>query len=399
MKKSEKLALDGGPPVRKELLPYGRQSLREEDIEAVVEVLRSSWLTTGPKVDEFETALRDVTKAKEAVVLANGTAALHAMIAALELGPEDEVIVPTISFAATANCAVYQGAKPVFADVCPKTLLLRTEDVAPLITKRTKAVIAVDYGGQPCNYPSLKKLLTPKGITLLSDACHSIGGAWRKKPVGNLAKMSAFSFHPVKHIATGEGGAVTTNDKELAQKLRVFRNHGITTNHRQRATTGSWFYEMVSLGYNYRLSDIHCALGVTQLQRLEKIVKKRQGLAKRYDRAFAKMSQVTPLHCNEEATHAYHLYVVLLDIDSLAVDKNKLFAALRAEGIGVNVHYVPIHLHPFYREKFGTKVGMCPNAELAYEKMFTLPLFHSMKDSDVDDVVQAFVKILRAYSK
>ena len=399
MKKSEKLALDGGPPVRRELLPYGRQSLREEDIEAVVEVLRSSWLTTGPKVDEFEASLRNVTKAKEAVVLANGTAALHAMIAALELGPEDEVIVPTISFAATANCAVYQGAKPVFADVCPKTLLLTTEYVAPLITKRTKAVIAVDYGGQPCDYPALKKFLAPKGITLLSDACHSIGGSWQERPVGTLAKMSAFSFHPVKHIATGEGGAVTTNDTELAQKLRIFRNHGITTDHRQRASTGSWFYEMVSLGYNYRLSDIHCALGVTQLERLEGIVKKRQELAKRYDRAFAKLSQVTPLQCNKEATHAYHLYVVLVDIDSLTVDKNKLFSALRAEGIGVNVHYVPIHLHPFYREKFGTKVGMCPNAELAYEKMFTLPLFHSMKDSDVDDVVQAFVKILRAYSK
>ena len=399
MKKSKKLAIHGGPPVRKELLPYGRQSLLDEDIEAVVEVLRSSWLTTGPKVDEFEEALKSVTGAKEAVVVANGTAALHAMIAALDLGPADEVIVPSLSFAATANCAAYQGAKPVFADVCPETLLLTVETVEPLISERTKAVIAVDYGGQPCNYTALEKLLSSKGIPLLADACHSIGGSWEKRPVGSLALMSAFSFHPVKHVATGEGGAITTNDSELARKMRIFRNHGITTDHRQRANTGSWYYEMVTLGYNYRLSDIHCALGVSQLKRLKGIIRRRQELAHRYDEAFSRLPRVKPLLCQREASHAYHLYVILVDLQDLELTKNELYSALRAEGIGVNVHYVPIHLHPFYRQNYGTREGMCPIAEAAYKRILTLPLFHSMEDRDGDDVVEAFEKIIGEYSQ
>ena len=393
------LAIHGGTPVRRTMLPYGHQWLDDDDIAAVVEVLRSNWLTTGPKVDEFERAFAETVGAREAVAVSSGTAALHAAMYAIGIGPGDEVIVPAMTFAASANCVVFQGGVPVFVDVSPDTLLLDPVQIEAKITSRTKAIIAVDYAGQPCDYDALRAITDRHGLILVADACHSPGGTYKGRPVGSLADLSVFSFHPVKHITTGEGGMITTDDPQLARRMRIFRNHGITSDHRQREQQGSWFYEMVDLGYNYRITDIQCALGLSQLRKLPAWVKRRQEIAQRYNAAFAGVPAVRPLGVRAQVCHAYHLYVVLLDMTRLRATRGQVFAALRAEGIGVNVHYIPVHLHPFYRERFGTGLGLCPVAEAAYERIVTLPIFPHMSDDDVDDVIAAVHKITCYYSK
>lgn len=365
-------------------LPYGRQCIEEDDLAAVEEVLRSDWLTTGPKVAEFERAFADYVGVAEAVAVNSGTAALHVAVHALGIGPGDEVIVPALTFAATANCVVYQGGTPVFADVDPETLLIDPASVAAKLTPRTRAIIAVDYAGQPCDYDALSALAAEHGLTLVADACHAPGGTFKGRRVGSLAELNTFSFHPVKHITTGEGGMVATNRADLAQRMRTFRNHGITTDHRQRDKAGSWFYEMVELGYNYRISDIQCALGLSQLRKLPRWVKRRQEIAHQYDVGLAACPGVRLLTVRPEVSHAYHLYVIRVQDD-----RARVFADLRAAGIGVNVHYIPVHLHPFYRQRFGTGPGMCPVAESAYEQVLSLPIFPTMNDADVGTVIRA----------
>lgn len=392
------LALQDGSPVRTQVLPYGRQSIDEADIAAVVEVLQSDWLTTGPKIAEFEQAFAAFVGTAEAVAVSNGTAALHAAVAALGIGPGDEVIVTPMTFAASANCVVYQGGTPVFADVQPDTLLLDPEQVAAKITSRTRAIIAVDYAGQPCDYNALRDIAQQHNLAIIDDACHAIGGSDQRRPVGSLADLNTFSLHPVKHMTTGEGGVITTHDSELAQRMRVFRNHGITTDHRQRAEKGSWFYEMVDLGYNYRLTDIQCALGLSQLKKLPDWVDRRREIACQYDGALADLPAIQPLAVREGVKHAYHLYVIRLDLTQLRADRTEIFAALRAEGIGVNVHYIPVHLHPFYRERFQTGPGLCPVAEAAYHEILSLPMFPRMTDANITDVVNAFEKVLVFYT-
>jgi len=393
-----KLALHGGIPVRKDLLPYGRQSIDETDTAAVLEVLRSHWLTTGPKVAEFEAAFCDLTKARHAVAVSSGTAALHAAIAALAIGPGDEVIVPPMTFAASANCVVYQGGTPVFADVDAETLLIDPAEVRAKITPRTKAIVAVDYAGQPCDYDLLREIAQRHHLAIVDDACHAIGGEYRGRPVGTLAHLNTFSLHPVKAMTTGEGGVITTDDAELATRMRTFRNHGIETDHRQREAQGSWFYEMVELGYNYRITDFQCALGLSQLRKVKDWVARRQEIAALYDEAFDSMTTVRPLQMREEVKHGYHLYMVRFVTGTLTANRQEIFAALRAEGIGVNVHYIPVHLHPFYRRKFGTRPGLCPVAEAAYEELVTLPIFPAMSDADVADVIQAVRKVTDCYT-
>lgn len=399
MAMNEKLAIDGGTPVRDTRLPYGSQWLDEEDIAAVVNVLRSEWLTTGPKVAEFEQLFADLVGAKEAVAISNGTAALHAATYAIGIRPGDEVIVPAITFAASANCVVFEGGFPVFSDVNPETLLMDPAQVEAKITARTKAIIAVDYAGQPCDYDALRAIAERHKLVLLDDACHAIGGSYKGRPVGSLADLNTFSLHPVKHITTGEGGVITTNDSQLAQRMRVFRNHGITTDHRQREQKGSWFYEMVDLGYNYRLTDFQCALGMSQLRKLPGWVARRQEIAQHYDAAFAEIPTVKPLTVREDVSHAYHLYVIQLNLTQLTATRAEVFAALRAEGIGVNVHYIPVHLHPYYQKEFGTKRGDCPVAEAAYEQIISLPLFPRMTDADIEDVIKAVFKVCNRYWK
>lgn len=391
------LALEGGSAVRSTLLPYGRQQIDEADTEAIVRILQGDWLTTGPTVSEFEQAFAEFVGVREAVAVSNGTAALHAAMYALNIAPGDEVIVPAMTFAASANCVAFQGGTPIFADVDPETLLLDPAQLESKVTPRTKAIIAVDYAGQSCDYDTLRTIAGRHDLALVDDACHALGGNYQGRPVGSLADLNTFSLHPVKPITTGEGGVITTDDPELAQRMRLFRNHGITSDHRQRETQDSWFYEMIDLGYNYRLTDIQCALGLSQLRKLPQWVIRRQKIAQQYDTAFADIPAITPLKRHENVGHAYHLYVVRLDLDQLQVDRATIFKALRAEGIGVNVHYIPVHLHPFYHQRFGVGPGNCPTAEAAYEQIISLPIFPKMTQDDINDVITAVRKVLQAY--
>jgi len=391
--------VDHSQPVRKLLLPYARQSIDDEDVAAVVEALRADYLTTGPKVAEFEAAVAEAAGVGHAVTVSSGTAALHAAMFALGIGPGDEVIVPAMTFAASANCVVFQGGTPVFADVDPGTLLLDPAAAELRITPRTRAIIAVDYAGQPCDYDGLREIAARHSLALAADACHALGGSDRGRPVGSLAELSTFSFHPVKHITTAEGGAVTTGDAGLADRMRRFRNHGFSADHHQRGVRGSWFYEMTDLGCNYRLSDLQCALGLSQLAKLPGWVRRRQAIAARYDEAFAELNEVEPLAVRSGVSHAYHLYVIRLNVDRLRGGRAEVFSALRAEGIGVNVHYIPVHLHPFYRERFGTGPGRCPAAESAYERIVSLPMFPAMTDADVGDVILALRKVMAAFRR
>jgi perosamine synthetase len=354
-------------------------------------------LTTGPNVAAFERACADHAGAAHGVAVSSGTAALHAAMHALRITAGDEVIVPAMTFAASANCVLYQGGTPVFADVNADTLLIDPSSVAQKITPRTRAIVAVDYAGQPADYEALRNLAGARGIAIVADACHALGARFEGRAVGSLAALTCFSFHPVKHITTGEGGMITTDDAGLAERMRVFRNHGITTDHRQRDAQGAFFYEMADLGFNYRLSDIQCALGLSQLERLESFITRRRQIAARYDAALAAIPAVRPLAVVPGAEHAYHLYVVRLQLESLRADRGEIFRALRAENIGVNVHYIPVHLHPYYVEVVHTRRGQCPVAEEAYERLLSLPMFPGMTDADVDDVVSAVGKVLAYY--
>ena len=371
-------------------LPYGRQQIEEDDIAAVVKVLRSDWLTTGPAIDAFEVAVARYVGAEHGVAVSSGTAALHAAMYGLGLGPGDEVIVPPMTFAATANAAVFVGATPVFADVDADTLLIDPAEVGRKITSRTKAIVAVDYAGQPCDYEALRPIAAKHGIALIADGCHALGARADNRCVGSLADMTAFSFHPVKHITTGEGGMVTTDDAGFAQRMRTFRNHGITTDHRQRTERGMWFYEMADLGFNYRISDFQCALGHSQLNKLDVWISRRQEIARRYDAAFAGTS-ISGLKTREGISHAYHLYVI-----RVPRNRQEVFVRLRDAGIGANVHYIPVHLHPFYGERFGYGPGLCPVAEAAYQQILSLPMYPAMTDDDVDYTVDCVFEAIAA---
>ena len=363
-------------------LPYGRQSIHDDDIAAVVEALHSNWLTTGPAVERFEADVCAFTGAQYGVAVCNGTAALHAAMHALDIGPGDEVIVPPMTFAATANCVLYQGGTPVLADIEPDSLLIDPKTVEAAITPRTKAIIGVDYAGQPCDWDALRVIADRHDLPLVADACHALGAEYKGRKAGTLADISVFSFHPVKHITTGEGGMCMADDEHLARRMRVFRNHGITTTASQREQAGGWFYEMTVLGYNYRITDIQCALGSSQLKKLPGWLAKRNELAQAYDTAFAGTG-IRPLAKKPDCLHAYHLYVVRVS------ERDAMFKRLRQNGIGANVHYVPVHLHPYYRKTLGMKEGMCPAAEAAYEEILTLPLWVGMHDADLVRVLTA----------
>jgi perosamine synthetase len=372
-----------------EMIPYGRQSIDDDDIAAVVRVLKSDWLTTGPEIAALESDFARFCGAAEAVAVSSGTAALHAAYHALGLGPGDEVIVPALTFAATANAAAYLGATPVFCDIEADTLLIDPQDAERRITPRTKAIAAVDYAGQPCDYEALGRICARHGLALIADACHAVGGAERGRPVGTLADLSTFSLHPVKHFTSGEGGLVTTEDPELARRMRRFRNHGITTDHRQRAAAGSFAYDMVELGFNYRLTDLQCALARSQLRKLPRWVERRREIARHYDAAFAGLPGVTVPRVRPEAQHAYHLYPLRFDAAFLGRDRDGIFAELRERGIGTAVHYRPVYLHSFYRRRFDTAPGLCPNAEHVYQELLSIPMFSAMTDAEISTVIHA----------
>jgi len=397
--KLETLAVHGGKPVREKLLPYGRQSLDDADIQSVVEVLKSDWLTTGPKIAEFEERFAAWVGARHAISFSSGTAALHGAAFAAGLAPGDEAITTPMTFCATANCILYQGATPVFADVSPDTLNLDPAQVSRKINARTKAIFAVDYAGHPAALDELSQLAkaqVPRAF-LIEDASHAVGAEYGGKRVGGIADMTIFSFHPVKHLTTGEGGMVTTNDAQLAEILRRFRNHGISSEARQRQEAGQWFYEMVLLGFNYRLTDIACALGLSQLEKLDANLARRREIAVQYTAAFRELPVLCPA-VREGVNPAWHLYPIRLRLEMLATGRAEIFRALRAENIGVNVHYVPVHQHPYYRERFKSEERY-PVAEDAYERLISLPMFHGMTDRDVDDAVHAVQKVVRHYSR
>ena len=396
--KLETLAIHGGKPVREKFLPYGRQSLDEDDITAVVEVLRSDWLTTGPKVGEFEERFAAWVGAKYAVSFSSGTAALHGATFSAGLESGDEAITTPLTFCATANCIVYQNATPVFADVSADTLNIDPEEVGKKIGERTRAIIAVDYAGHPAELEALRSLADRRRLLFIEDACHALGAEYRGQKVGALADLTVFSFHPVKHLTTGEGGMVTTNRAKLAEKLRRFRNHGISSEARQRQESGQWFYEMVLLGFNYRLTDIGCALGISQLSRLEANLARRREIAARYNKAFRHIPAIEIPCVHEDVNPAWHLYPVRLNLDKLAAGRAEVFRALRAENLGVNVHYIPVHLHPYYRERFAHAAGEYRLAEDAYQRLISVPIFHGMSDQDVEDVIAAVKKVSEAYS-
>lgn len=395
----ELLAVDGGTPVRKQLLPYGRQSIGEAEIQAVVDVLRSDWLTTGPKVGEFEEAFAAWVGARHAVSFSSGTAALHGAAFASGLKPGDEAITSPLSFVATANCILYQGARPVFADVSRDTLNLDPEQAAARITTRTRAILPVDYAGHPCDLDSLLELAERDGLTVIEDASHALGAVCSGKKTGRRAHMTIFSFHPVKHLTTGEGGMVTTDREDLATTLRRFRNHGISSDARQRQKTGQWHYDMVLLGFNYRLSDIACALGIEQLKKLDANLARRREIADYYAAALRGVQGVFVPAARSNVKPAWHLYPIRLHFARLRAGRGEIFHALRAENIAVNVHYIPIHLQPYYRQRFGFEVGEYPVAEAAYERLISLPMFHSMTDQDVEDVVHALRKVMAAFAR
>ena len=391
-----RLAIDGGSPVRATLLPYAHQVIDDTDIAAVTEALRSDWLTTGPRVPAFERLLEAATGASHAVAFSSGTAALHGATVVAGLGPGDQAITTPMTFVATANAVLYAGATPVFADVGPGDLLISPDAVAAAVGPATRAIIAVDYAGHPADYAALRAIAAaaPGGpLTVIADAAHSLGATLKGRAVGTLADLTVLSLHPAKILTTGEGGAVLTDRDDLAERLRRFRNHGIES---ELAARRDWTYAMVELGYNYRLTDIAAALGSAQIARLETFLARRRELAARYlerlaDHPILEVPSVAP-----GADPAWHFLFARLRLDRLRVDRAAVYAALRAENIGVNVHYIPVHTHPYYRERFP---GLSfPIAEAAYERLLTLPLHAGMTDADLEDVVTALDKVAATYA-
>jgi UDP-4-amino-4,6-dideoxy-N-acetyl-beta-L-altrosamine transaminase len=395
---SERLAIDGGRPVRATLLPYARQLVQDDDIAAVTAALRAPYLTTGPRVAELEAAFAARVGARHAVAVSSGTAALHAAMFAAGIGRDDEIVTTPLTFVATANAALYLGARPVFADVRADTLNLDPDRVAAALTPRTRALAPVDFAGRPCDLSALGALARARGLVLVEDACHALGAELDGRPVGSLSDLTVFSLHAVKHVTTGEGGVVTTDDDELARRLRRFRNHGLATESADRQASGALWSEMVDLGFNYRLTDVQCALGLSQLPKLGPFLAAREAIAERYVVAFKDLPGLTLLPPAAGARHAWHIFPVLVEPARLRVGRDAVFAALRAEGIGVTMHYVPAYWHPYYA-RLGYARGLCPVAEDAASRIFSLPIFPGMTGPDVEDVVTAVWKVLGHYRR
>ena len=395
----EPLAVHGGKPVRDTPLGYGRQYVDEDDIARVVEVLRSPYLTTGPEIQKLEGKLCSLTGAKYAVAVSNGTAALHIACLAAGIGSGDEVITTPITFAASANCALYCGAKPVFADINPDTYNISPEAIRKKITEKTKAVVAVDFTGQAVEFDEIREICDEHNLILIEDGAHSIGTKYNGNAVGSLADMTIFSFHPVKTVTAGEGGAVLTNSKELYDRLCLFRSHGITRDESlmEHPTGEGWYYEQVSLGYNYRMTDFQAALLSSQLDKLEMFSRRRKEIVSAYDAAFSRIPELTVQKEISESDTTRHLYILRFNSSRLSATRREIFDALSAENIKCNVHYIPVYYHPYY-QGLGYVKGLCPKAEALYEEMITLPLFYSMTYEDVSDVIAAVEKVVNYYS-
>jgi len=395
---NEKLAIEGGAPTRSSFLPYARQTIEDDDVAAVVEALRSPWLTTGPRIDELERAFADYVGTKHAVAFSSGTAALHGAAFALRLGAGDEVVVPALTFAASAACAVYVGARPVLADVDPETLNLDPGELERRLTARTRAIVAVHYAGVPVDMEAVLAIADRVGAVVIEDAAHAIGARTPLGACGTLGGLAVFSLHPAKQLTSGEGGIVTTDDAELAERLRRFRNHCMDSSGREREESGGHAYAIEELGYNYRLTDLQAALGLSQLRKLDRFLDRRRQLATLYGRLLAHRDDLRLPTVPDGFGSAWHLYVVQLHHERLSADRDAVFRALRAENIGVNVHYKPVHLLGYYQRLLGVEPGEYPVAEDAYRRILTLPLFPAMTDDDVESVARALDRVLRRYA-
>ena len=396
----EQLAIFGGTPVRTTPLSYGRQYIDEEDIQAVADTLRSDYLTCGPRITQLEEKLCELTGAKYCVAVSNGTAALHIAAMAAGLVEEDEVITTPITFAASANCALYCGARPVFADINPDTYNIDPASIRKCITEKTKAVVAVDFTGQAVELDEIRAICNEHHLILIEDAAHSIGTRYNGQPIGSIADMTTFSFHPVKTVTAGEGGAVTTNDPILYQKLVLAHAHGITRDRSQMVHPADdpWYYEQVNLGYNYRMTEFQAALLISQLEKLESFSKRRKEIVKMYDEAFSRIPGLKVQKEIPESDTTRHLYILQLDDKQLTCTRRQFFDALRAENIYSQVHYIPVYWHSHY-ENLGYPKGLCPNAEHYYEQSMSLPLYYSLTDEDVKDVIRAVEKLTAYYRK
>ncbi|MEC0519720.1 UDP-4-amino-4,6-dideoxy-N-acetyl-beta-L-altrosamine transaminase [Bacillus inaquosorum] len=398
MTSENKLAITGGKPVRDSYLPYGRQWLDEEDIQSVVDVLRGDYLTTGPTIDLFEQKVAEYAGSSYAVSFSSGTAALHAACFAAGISQGDEVITTPITFAASANCILYMGAKPVFADIDPLTYNIDPDSIEKLITPKTKAIIPVDFTGQPVNHDRIQKIAKANNLIVIEDAAHALGASYKGEKIGSISDMTMFSFHPVKHITTGEGGMITTNNKTYYEKLLQFRSHGITRDPKKLSQDhGSWYYEMHFLGFNYRMTDIQASLGISQLKKVDDFIETRNHLARIYNEKLKTISHIHLPSQDTASTSSWHLYIINLKLDQLKGNRDDIFNAMQQENIGVNVHYIPVYLHPYY-QRLGYQAGICPNAENLYKGIITLPLFQSMNERDADDVIKALKKVVDFYS-
>ena len=397
----EKLAIHGGTPVRSEKIYYGRQWIGDDDVKAVADALTGPYITCGPRVAALEKKIAEVTGAKYAVSVCNGTAALHCAAIAAGLGPGDEVITTPLTFAASANCAVYVGATPVFADVNPETYNIDPDSIEAHITPKTKAVVAVDFTGQAVEHDRIREICDKHGLTLIIDAAHAIGTKYKGRPEGSLGDMTCFSFHPVKTITSGEGGAIVTSDPELYRKLHLASQHGIehdVDKFVDKNPEGPWVYEMQTLGFNYRMTDFQAALLTSQLHKLKEFSDRRKAIVNRYNEAFKDMPEIIVQKEIPESDTTRHLYIIRLNKDKLSCTRREFFDAMSAENVQCQVHYVPVYYFPFYQER-GYKKGLCPNAEAIYEGIMSIPLYPMMTDEVVESVITAVKKIVDYYRK
>ncbi|WP_341279845.1 UDP-4-amino-4,6-dideoxy-N-acetyl-beta-L-altrosamine transaminase [Paenibacillus sp. FSL H8-0537] len=384
-------------PVREALLPYGKQWLDEEDIEAVVQVLRGELITQGPAIERFERRVAEYAGVRYAVAFCNGTAALHGACFAAGIGDDDEVITTPITFIASSNCVLYMGGKPVFADILPDTYNINPAEVERLITSRTKAIIPVDFTGQPVDMDRINELARKNNLVVIHDAAHSLGASYAGKKVGSLAHMTMFSFHPVKHVTSGEGGMIVTDDEHYYKRLLLFRNHGMTRDAAvMQKNDGPWYYEMSELGYNYRMTDIQAALGHSQMGKLDHFVDRRREIAGAYNEALSGLDGLVLPFQHEKSDSSWHLYMIRFEQGKFTADRREIFEAFRENNIGVNVHYIPVYHQPFYKNKVN-EVVHCPEAETYYQTCITLPLFPRMNEHDVADVITAVLKIYKQY--
>jgi len=385
--------------MRDKYLPYGLHWIDEDDIQEVLKVLKSDWITQGPKVKEFEEKLANYCGAKYAVAVSSGTAALHLACLVLDVKPKDEVITSPITFLATSNSVLYCGGKPIFVDIDEKTYNINVNKIEEKINKNTKGVILVHFAGQPCDLDRIREIANKYNLWIIEDATHALGAEYNGKKIGGLSDLTIFSFHPVKAITTGEGGAITTNNKVLYERLLMLRTHGVTKDNSKfkmqnaKLKKEQWYYEMQGLGYNYRITDFQCALGISQLKKLHKFIKRRREIVQIYNEAFKNVEEITTPCEKPNVKSAYHLYVLQIDFKKIPKTRTQLFDYMRKNNILLQVHYIPVYLQPFYQE-LGYKKGICPNAEDFYQREISLPLYPSMRNTDVKYVVNIILKYL-----